>query len=87
MSDLVSRLRALVGESAVLTGDDAVPAGMARSRLGKPVAVVRPASTEQVSAVLRLCHELGQAVVPWGGCTGLSKARAPTALSHFRCSA
>jgi FAD/FMN-containing dehydrogenase len=82
MSDLVSRLRALVGESAVLTGDDAVPAGMARSRLGKPVAVVRPASTEQVSAVLRLCHELGQAVVPWGGCTGLVEgARADGAVA------
>ena len=82
MSDLVSRLRALVGESAVLTGDDAVPAGMARSRLGKPIAVVRPASTEQVSAVLRLCHELGQAVVPWGGCTGLVEgARADGAVA------
>ena len=34
MSDLVTRLKALVGESAVLTGDDAVPAGLARSRLG-----------------------------------------------------
>lgn len=82
MSDLVSRLKALVGESAVLTGDDAVPAGMARSRLGKPIAVVRPASTEQVSAVLRLCHELGQAVVPWGGCTGLVEgARADGAVA------
>ena len=89
MSDLVSRLRALVGESAVLTGDDAVPAGMARSRLGKPIAVVRPASTEQVSAVLRLCHELGQAVVPWGGCTGLvegARADGAVALSLQRMS-
>src|SRR5450755_3066732 len=82
MSDLVTRLKALVGESAVLTGDDAVPAGLARSRLGKPLAVVRPASTEQVSAVLRLCHELGQAVVPWGGCTGLvDGARADGAIA------
>jgi FAD/FMN-containing dehydrogenase len=82
MSDLVTRLKALVGESAVLTGDDAVPAGMARSRLGQPLAVVRPASTEQVSAVLRLCHELGQAVVPWGGCTGLVEgARADGAVA------
>ncbi len=82
MSDLVSRLKAIVGESAVLTGDDAAPAGMARSRLGKPIAVVRPASTEQVSAVLRLCHELGQAVVPWGGCTGLVEgARADGAVA------
>lgn len=82
MSDLVTHLRALLGEGAVLTGDDAVPAGMARSRLGKPLAVVRPASTEQVSSVLRLCHEAGQPVVPWGGCTGLVEgARADGAIA------
>ncbi|MGZ5935075.1 MAG: FAD-binding protein, partial [Rhizomicrobium sp.] len=71
MSDLVTRLKALLGEGAVVTGEDAMQTGMARGRLGTPLAVVRPASTEQVSSVLRLCHEAGQPVVPWGGCTGL----------------
>jgi FAD/FMN-containing dehydrogenase len=82
MSDLVARLREKLGDGAVLTGDDAVPAGMARSRLGKPIAVVRPASTQEVSAVLKLCHEAGQPVVPWGGCTGLVEgARADGAIA------
>ena len=33
--------------------------------------LVRPRSTEQVSAVLRLCHARGQPVVTHGGLTGL----------------
>src|SRR4029079_13509327 len=33
--------------------------------------LVRPRSTEQVSAVLRLCHGRGQPVVTHGGLTGL----------------
>jgi FAD/FMN-containing dehydrogenase len=33
--------------------------------------LVRPRSTEQVSAVLRLCHAIGQPVVTHGGLTGL----------------
>ncbi len=82
MSDLVTRLKALLGEGAVVTGEDAMQTGMARGRLGTPLAVVRPASTEQVSSVLRLCHEAGQPVVPWGGCTGLVEgARADGAIA------
>ncbi|MBI3676194.1 MAG: FAD-binding oxidoreductase [Proteobacteria bacterium] len=41
------------------------------SRLGTPIAILRPKSTQEVSACLRLCHEARQAVVPWGGRTGL----------------
>ncbi len=33
--------------------------------------IVRPATTEQVAALLRLCNDLGQPVVPIGGLTGL----------------
>jgi FAD/FMN-containing dehydrogenase len=71
MSDLVTRLKALLGEGAVLEGDDAVQSGLARGRLGRPLAVVRPASTSEVAALLRLCHDAAQPVVPWGGLTGL----------------
>jgi FAD/FMN-containing dehydrogenase len=38
----------------------------------RPSAVVRPRSTEEVSAVLRLCHEAQVPVVPSGGRTGLA---------------
>lgn len=34
-------------------------------------AIVRPASTAELSAVMKLCHAAGQAVVPAGGYTGL----------------
>ncbi len=36
-----------------------------------PLALIRPESTEQLSAALKLCHAAGQAVVPQGGRTGL----------------
>jgi FAD/FMN-containing dehydrogenase len=82
MSDLVTRLKTLLGEGAVVDGDQAVQSGLARRPLGKPLAVVRPTSTEQVASVLRLCHEARQPIVPWGGCTGLVEgARADGVLA------
>ncbi|MDR3511450.1 MAG: FAD-binding oxidoreductase [Caulobacteraceae bacterium] len=72
MSPLVADLKAAVGAEAVLVGQDAVEWGRSGwTRLGAPLAVVRPASTAEVSAVLRLAHGVGQPVVPWGGRTGL----------------
>ena len=72
MTTLLVDLRAALGPDAVLTGD----AAKARSnspwtRLGEPLAVLRPADTAEVSAILRLAHAAGAAVVPWGGRTGL----------------
>jgi FAD/FMN-containing dehydrogenase len=46
---------------------------------GQPVAVLRPADTEQVSAALRHCAELGLCVVPAGGRTSLAGAAVPMA--------
>ncbi len=71
MSDLVTRLKALLADGAVIDGEEAVRIGLARRPLGAPLAVVRPGSTAEVASVLRLCHEAGQAIAPWGGCTGL----------------
>ena len=69
---LVADLRALVGEQGLITGER-LTARVYDKHVG-PVAarvLVRPADTSQVSAVLRLCHSRGQAVVPHGGLTGL----------------
>ncbi len=44
---------------------------------GNAIAVVRPASTEQVSAIVRLCIEAGVAIVPQGGNTSLCGAATP----------
>jgi len=62
----------LPAEGAVLTGEAAQEKATSDwSRMGHPLALVRPASTEEVSAVLRICDGAGIAVTPWGGKTGL----------------
>lgn len=42
-----------------------------------PLALVRPRTTEEVSAALRLCHQYRVPVVPQGGLTGLAGAAVP----------
>jgi FAD/FMN-containing dehydrogenase len=42
-----------------------------------PRALLRPRSTEEVSAALRICHEHGQPVTPQGGLTGLCGGARP----------
>ena len=63
----------VVGEAHVLTGDAA--AGYAvdwtGGFTGLTPAVLRPADTRQVAALLALCADAGVAVVPQGGNTGL----------------
>ncbi len=44
------------------------PRGLMR---GRAAAILKPASTGQVSAILRLCHRHRIGVVPYGGGTGL----------------
>lgn len=46
-----------------------------------PLAVVLPRTTEEVSAVLRICHEEGVPVVPRGSGTSLAGGALPTADS------
>ena len=69
---LIPELQALLGAGGVLTEEDVSSrsAGWGRGAC-EAMAVVRPCSTEEVSAVLRLCHQHGQVVVTQGGKTGL----------------
>jgi FAD/FMN-containing dehydrogenase len=70
--DLIKKLTAALGDAGVLTGKDAAEKAVGGwSKLGIPAAVLRPASTEEVSKALKLCHAAGEGVVPWGGKTGL----------------
>ena len=71
MSNLISKLKRDLGEDSVLEGEAALEKSRGWSRLGTPLAVVRPRSTADISTVLRHCHGARQAVVPWGGKTGL----------------
>lgn len=73
MQITLEALRAIVGPAHVLTGDD-VSSRRVDWMTGTPCqagAIVRPADTEQVAAVMRACHQLQQPVVTHGGLTGL----------------
>ena len=75
-------LRSVVGAANVLTdeGDLAPYLVDARRRYrGGALCVVRPATTAEVSQVLALCHEVGVAVVPQGGNTGMCGGATPRA--------
>ena len=71
---LLESLRRAVGSAHVLAGGE-LTTGYERDvtgRFGRPAAaVVRPASVEEVAAVLAACTAAGAAVVPQGGNTGL----------------
>ncbi len=58
---VVEALRDLLGKKGVRIQEDDF----------LPDVIVKPESTEQVSKVLRICNDAGQAVVPIGGRTGL----------------
>ena len=77
-------LRAAVGASHVLTDPDlraSYETDWTRRWRGEALAVVRPASTEEVIAVLRACAEGDAAVIPQGGNTGLVGGSVPRATS------
>jgi len=77
---LETALRAAVGDAHVLTDDDA-RAGYETDWTGRfssrARAVVRPADTAEVVAVVRACAEHGAAIVPQGGNTGMVGAGVP----------
>ncbi|MBT0963658.1 FAD-binding oxidoreductase [Denitromonas iodatirespirans] len=78
--EFLACLSECVGERHVLTRSDDMAPFLTDWRgryTGSAHAVVRPADTAQVSAVVRLCHERGVGVVPQGGNTGLCGGATP----------
>ena len=77
---LLDALRAAVGDAHVLTDAD-VRASYETDWTGRfsgtALAVVRPASTAEVAAVVRACAAAGQALVVQGGNTGLVGGSVP----------
>lgn len=72
MTDIIESLRQILDTGGVLTGDDV------SSRVGgwgegpsEALAVVRPRNTQEVAAIVKLCHERDQSLVTQGGKTGL----------------
>ncbi|MFN0163050.1 MAG: FAD-binding oxidoreductase [Burkholderiales bacterium] len=77
---MLDALRNIAGQTNVLIEDLAAYANDARKKyFGKPLAVVKPGSTQEVSAIVRLCAENGIAVIPQGGNTGLVGGGVPDA--------
>ncbi|RZL65094.1 MAG: FAD-binding oxidoreductase [Variovorax sp.] len=79
MTALLDSLCAIVGATHVLTeGDLTAWEQDWRKRVrGKALAVVRPADTAQVAAVVKACAAAGTAIVPQGGNTGLAVGSTP----------
>ncbi|MCB1911675.1 MAG: FAD-binding oxidoreductase [Zoogloeaceae bacterium] len=79
---LIDRLVQALGKEGVIVADAIEP----RYRKdwsgvppGEPIALLRPRSTEEVSAALAICHEFNTPVVAQGGLTGLAGAAVPAA--------
>jgi FAD/FMN-containing dehydrogenase len=77
--NLIETLRGIVGAGHVLTDGDlrAWEEDWRKRDRGKALAVVRPASTEQVAAVVKACAAAGTSIVPQGGNTGLVGGSTP----------
>lgn len=78
---LLDELRAVVGVEQVLVDGDlsAWEVDWRKRHRGRALAVVRPADTSEVAAVVRTCARRGVAIVPQGGNTGLVGASVPDA--------
>ena len=71
---LLKQIETVVGKAGLLHGDQLAgrSAGIWSGSELEALALVRPASTAEVSAVMKHCHAARQVVVPAGGMTGLA---------------
>ncbi|MGN6536969.1 MAG: FAD-binding oxidoreductase [Mesorhizobium sp.] len=73
MTDTAAALSAVLGAKGWLSSPDTAP--YARDWLDRygiePLGVARPAGTQEVAEVVRICRQAGVAIVPQGGNTGL----------------
>ena len=77
--NLIETLRGIVGAPHVLTDGDlrTWEEDWRKRDRGKALAVVRPASTAHVAAVVKACAASGTSIVPQGGNTGLVGGSTP----------
>jgi FAD/FMN-containing dehydrogenase len=79
-ASILERIGAVVGRQGLLTERQDLEPYLGDWRgfyRGNAPAVVRPAATGEVAAVVRICAEAGTAIVPQGGNTGMSGAATP----------
>ena len=78
---LLTHLRAIVGANGLLTGEADTAAYVEdwrRLYRGRTLAVVRPATTAELAAVVKTCAAAGVAVVPQGGNTSMVGGAVPS---------
>ena len=78
--DLIQALHDVVGEAGLILDAERMQSYLSDWRgayRGQAAAVLRPTSTEEVAAVVRLCAQAGVALVPQGGNTGLCGGSIP----------
>ena len=73
---VIDQLRSAIGENYVLTGTDAAAYGVdwTGAYTSTPMAVLRPGTTADVAAILKIANETNTPVVPASGRTGLTGA-------------
>src|SRR5882672_2433340 len=74
MNAFIDKLRTIVGDRGLIVDEQGKHPYLTDWRenyLGAALAVVRPATTEEVAAVVKLCAAEKVAIVPQGGNTGM----------------
>ena len=77
---ILKSLLAIVGDKGLIVDEQGKQPFVTDWRgllVGQAAVVVRPANTEEVSRVVRLCYDNGIAIVPQGGNTGLMGGATP----------
>ncbi len=78
--DFLDRLRAVVGERHLLTGDRLVDYGHDATFMeAQPLAAVLPADTDEVAAIARMCNERSVPLTARGAGSGLAGGPVPLA--------
>jgi FAD/FMN-containing dehydrogenase len=78
--EILENLRAIVGDKGLIADDQGKQPFVTDWRgsiVGNAAVVVRPANVEEVSKVVKLCHDNGIAIVPQAGNTGLMGGATP----------
>ena len=87
---VLSRLGAIVGEKGALTAPADIDPYLHEGRglyHGRTPLILRPATVEQVSAILKIAHEERIGIVPQGGNTGLVGGQTHSSWAARSCSA
>jgi FAD/FMN-containing dehydrogenase len=80
MSTLLDQLEATLGSSGLIVGSaisDKYSADWSGAKPCPPAALLKPKTTNELSAVMVLCHQYDQPVVVQGGLTGLAGGATP----------